>query len=48
MFDDSEARQDWGWQHNYNLERLVTAMCRDVSENFLPKFHRLKEVNSYV
>lgn len=47
VFDDSEARRDWGWQHKYDLERLVELMVRDVSTNFLPK-HRLKEVNSYV
>jgi len=47
VFDDSEARHDWGWQHKYDLERLVKSMVKDVSNNFLSK-HRLKEVNSYV
>jgi len=47
VFDDSEARRDWGWQHKYNLQKLVESMVQDVSTNFLPK-HRLKEVNSYV
>ncbi|XP_029669422.1 L-threonine 3-dehydrogenase, mitochondrial isoform X3 [Formica exsecta] len=37
VFDDSEARRDWGWQHEYNLERLVKSMVQDVSTNFLPK-----------
>ncbi|XP_071638837.1 L-threonine 3-dehydrogenase, mitochondrial [Temnothorax longispinosus] len=47
VFDDSEARRDWGWKHKYDLQRLVELMVRDVRTNFLPK-HRLKEVNSYV
>ncbi|XP_014616838.1 PREDICTED: L-threonine 3-dehydrogenase, mitochondrial isoform X2 [Polistes canadensis] len=47
IFDDSEARKDWGWQHKYDLDKLVSAMIRDVSTHFLPKY-RLKEVNSYV
>lgn len=47
VFDDTEARRDWGWQHKYDLKRLVELMVRDVNANFLPK-HRLKEVNSYV
>lgn len=48
VFDDSEARSDWGWQHNYDLEKLVSNMIQDVSENFIPKYHRLSEVSSYV
>ncbi|XP_076624733.1 L-threonine dehydrogenase [Colletes latitarsis] len=47
VFDDSEARRDWGWQHKYNLERLVESMIRDVKTHFLSK-RSLKEVNSYV
>ncbi|KAG5311821.1 TDH protein, partial [Acromyrmex insinuator] len=47
VFDDSEARRDWGWQHKYDLQRLVELMVQDVNTNFLSK-HRLKEVNSYV
>lgn len=47
VFDDSEARRDWGWQHKYDLQKLVELMVRDVGANFLPKY-RLKEVNSYV
>ncbi|XP_076168277.1 L-threonine dehydrogenase [Ptiloglossa arizonensis] len=46
VFDDSEARRDWGWQHRYNLERLVESMVRDVRANFSSR--SLKEVNSYV
>ncbi|XP_043597594.1 L-threonine 3-dehydrogenase, mitochondrial isoform X2 [Bombus pyrosoma] len=47
VFDDSEARRDWGWRHKYNLEKLVESMIRDVKKNMLNK-RSLKEVNSYV
>jgi len=30
VFDDSAAREDWQWQHQYNMDMLVTAMIRDV------------------
>lgn len=26
IFDDSNARQDWGWKHDYDLSDLVTTM----------------------
>lgn len=44
VFDDSEARRDWGWRHKYNLERLVESMVRDVSANYLPKM-QMKQIN---
>ncbi|XP_033318782.1 L-threonine 3-dehydrogenase, mitochondrial isoform X2 [Bombus bifarius] len=47
VFDDSEARRDWGWRHKYNLEKLVESMIRDVKKNMSNK-RSLKEVNSYV
>lgn len=25
-FDDSNARRDWGWKHDYDLPELVTTM----------------------
>lgn len=31
--DDSEARADWGWQHKYDLERLVKVMLENLSVN---------------
>lgn len=37
IFDDSEARQDWGWQHKYDLDKLVDLMVRDVTENYIKK-----------
>ncbi|XP_012274100.1 L-threonine 3-dehydrogenase, mitochondrial [Orussus abietinus] len=48
VFDDSEARKDWGWQHKYDLDRLVQSMIRDVTENYIPKYQTLKKVHSYV
>ncbi|XP_066588229.1 L-threonine 3-dehydrogenase, mitochondrial [Prorops nasuta] len=47
VFDDSEARHDWGWKHKYDLPDLVEQMIRDVNKNFLSKL-KLKEVNSYI
>jgi threonine 3-dehydrogenase len=37
VFDDSEARADWGWQHKYDLDKLVELMVRDVKENYIKK-----------
>lgn len=28
--DDSEARKDWGWKHDYDLEKLVEAMLEGL------------------
>lgn len=25
-FDDSNARKDWGWKHDFDLPELVTTM----------------------
>lgn len=30
VFDDSQARKDWGWQHDYDLEQLVEIMIRNL------------------
>ncbi|XP_067648391.1 L-threonine 3-dehydrogenase, mitochondrial [Eurosta solidaginis] len=35
IFDDSEARRDWGWQHKYDLDNLVEFMVKDVQENYI-------------
>ncbi|KAG7169347.1 L-threonine 3-dehydrogenase-like 1 [Homarus americanus] len=37
VFDDSEARRDWGWRHHYNLE----AMCQVMFDN-LRRQHQLE------
>lgn len=30
VFDDSEAREDWGWKHKYGVPELVALMINDV------------------
>ncbi|PKA82821.1 nucleoside-diphosphate-sugar epimerase [Ulvibacter sp. MAR_2010_11] len=30
--DDSEARKDWGWQHNYSLEEMTREMLENISK----------------
>lgn len=37
VFDDSEARRDWGWQPKYDLKKLVELMVHDVRENYINK-----------
>lgn len=37
VFDDQDARRDWGWQHQYDLEKLVSLMVKDVRENYVNK-----------
>ncbi|KAL0276494.1 UNVERIFIED_CONTAM: hypothetical protein PYX00_004052 [Menopon gallinae] len=32
VFDDSEARKDWGWKNNFGIENLVEFMLRDVKK----------------
>lgn len=31
VFDDSEARADWGWQHKCSLQQLVETMVKEVA-----------------
>ena len=33
--DDSEARQDWGWEHKYNLAELVEVMVTNLEKSLL-------------
>ena len=30
IFDDNQARQDWGWKHDYDLEHLVDIMITNL------------------
>ena len=30
--DDSEARKDWGWQHNFDLDRMTSDMILHLKE----------------
>lgn len=34
VFDDSGARSDWGWKHEYDLERLVKVMFKYLGPKF--------------
>ncbi len=34
--DDSVARNDWGWQHEYNLEKIAADMLKNLKNNSLP------------
>nr|CAD7441442.1 unnamed protein product [Timema bartmani] len=36
VFDDSEARNDWGWKHQYDIDKLVQAMITEVKEKVKP------------
>ena len=31
--DDSRARQDWGWKHEFDLSQITTEMLRNLSTN---------------
>ena len=30
VFDDNQARQDWGWEHKYDLDQLVDVMITNL------------------
>ena len=32
--DDAAAREDWGWKHEYDLERMTRTMLKGVAETF--------------
>ena len=35
VFDDSEARKDWGWKPKYNIDKLVEDMVNSVKKTYL-------------
>lgn len=39
-FDDSNARSDWGWKHDYDLPELVQTML-----NFIGSDSRIAQAN---
>lgn len=39
VFDDSEARCDWGWYPKYDLDNVVQFMVKEVQENFVNVQH---------
>ncbi|SPP77149.1 L-threonine 3-dehydrogenase, mitochondrial [Drosophila guanche] len=43
VFDDSEARRDWQWQHKYDLGNLVDFMVKDVQENYIKVENRQQQ-----
>lgn len=32
--DDTAAREDWGWKHEYDLKKLTTTMLKGLKESF--------------
>jgi nucleoside-diphosphate-sugar epimerase len=34
--DDSPAREDWGWQHQYDLDKLVEVMITNLAKTLSP------------
>lgn len=40
VFDDSEARADWGWSHEYDLDKLVDDMMMQVNKHYQNKGSR--------
>ena len=30
--DDSVARKDWGWQHDYDMEKMTTVMLENLAK----------------
>lgn len=48
IFDDSNARQDWGWKHDYDLSDLVTTMFNFLgSVRSVSRFARVNWPSSY-
>lgn len=48
VFDDSEARKDWNWQHKYDLDNLVDFMVKDVQENYINVENRDSRVSAKI
>ena len=32
--DDSEARNDWGWKHDYDLEKMTKIMLKEIKKKY--------------
>jgi len=47
VLDDSNARQDWHWQHHYDLQQLVKVMLEKLApkykipEKIVPDEHKV-------
>lgn len=35
MFDDTNARNDWGWKHEYELDELVESMINILKPKYM-------------
>lgn len=35
IFDDSDARRDWNWRHEYDLQNLCDIMVKDIQEKYI-------------
>lgn len=52
-FEDSNARRDWGWKHEYDLPELVQTMLNFIGSdsrvahaNWIPSLHFSKVIRS--
>ncbi len=36
--DDSQARKDWGWKHQYSLSKTTKVMIRELKKKFTQKY----------
>ena len=34
VIDDSKAREDWGWQHDYDLDRMSKVMFENLADRY--------------
>jgi nucleoside-diphosphate-sugar epimerase len=32
--DDSQARKDWGWSHDFNIEKMTVEMITQLKKKF--------------
>jgi len=45
VFDDSEARKDWGWNHNYGIDELCEIMITNLKDVYAEKeAQRLRDI----
>lgn len=43
QFDDSNARKDWGWRHEYDTERL----CQVMFDALIPKYRNVEKIQAH-
>ncbi|MGB5462392.1 MAG: NAD-dependent epimerase, partial [Aureibaculum sp.] len=32
--DDAKAKEDWNWEHSYDLERMTKEMLKNLMDNY--------------